>query len=129
MLRAAPCPPRLPTGAAGGAVAPPRPKYVRYSDPALQNAYANVVAGVSELTIPIYGRVFNDETADKLATNLIDAVRRLPQSTEIQERVRCEIGPALEAAVRAEVGKIVLGTLAAGFAVMSGISLMRVVRR
>lgn len=87
------CPPPMPQEPPGPP--PPPALYNRYSDPALQDSYARLVAAMRQKAIPVYGNIFSQDDADVMARYLLDAVRGLPQSRELQERARCAIQPII----------------------------------
>jgi hypothetical protein len=125
LLGAVPCPPPV---MIQPSAPPPKPKYQRYDDPTLQQAYARVVGAVRELSVPIYGTVFSDDAADKTARGLIDAVRAMPQSSEMQARARCALEPGVRGAAVAGVQPYVIGLGIATVAAL-GLSTWALLRR
>lgn len=107
----------------------PQARYTRYDDPRLQEAYARLVAALQEKTFPVYGKVFSDEDADKIGRQAIDAVRALPESHELRQRIECLIDPIVRASARAVVGQLLLGSFAFSLAGIAGYGLWRVYRR
>jgi hypothetical protein len=97
---------------------PPQPKHVRYGDPALQNAYAYLVAALRTKSVPIYGRIFSEDEADQMAQHAINAVRALPGSAELKTRAQCALEPPVTAAVRDTVGRLLLGSFVFGLGVV-----------
>jgi hypothetical protein len=124
------CPLPIPGGGPSESfVTPYRPKYHRYQDRKLHEAYTHVVSALREKQVPVYGHIFTEDEADKMARNVIDALRKLPQSAELQERARCALEPMVAGAARAEVAKLLLGTLAFGTLSVAALTAWRHVRR
>lgn len=128
-LGAAECPPPIPSGGSGGFVTPLRPKYRRYQDQGLHEAYTHVVSALRKAEVPVYGKVFSENEADAIARQAVDAVRKLPQSTELQNRLRCVIEPMVAGAARSAVSRLLLGAVVVGMAGVAGGAGWRLARR
>lgn len=110
--------PRSPSSTAAVGPLPPTPRYRRYDDRQLQDAYAHVVAALRTTSIPVYGKIFSEDDADQMARHTIDAVRRLTGSADLRTRAICAVTPAITAEVHETVGRLLLGAMTVGIGAM-----------
>jgi len=131
MLHAAACPPALAPSLPSEP--PPKTKYFRYSDPALQNAYAYIVAALRTKSVWGYGTIFSEDEADQMAQHAINAVRALPESAELRARALCALEPPIAATVattaRDTVGRLLLGSFVFGLGAVSARALFKLVTK
>lgn len=124
MLLAQPCPAALP---GVPLPAPPRPPFARYDDPQLQAAYAHIVAALRTPTV-VGRNLFTPEEADQMARHAVDAVRGLPDSPELRERLRCAITPAVRFAAGQETGRQLAWLLVLQLGGIAGAALFKLLR-
>lgn len=127
-MLAASCPPSAKGSGGPPAPPPPRPRFSRYADPELQTAYARVVAALRTPTVAGVNVISEDE-ADTMSRYLIDAVRELPESAELQARARCALEPLVGAAATQAVGRLLLGVFAAVLGAGTALVAVRTLRR
>ena len=121
MIFGASCPVKTKPSAPPSPPSPvPSAKWTRYKDPKMQEAYARIYGALRTKDVALYGKIFSENEADLMARQAVDAVSALVSSKELRQQVECLIEPIAAAGARMAVGRLLLGTFAAGLAGISG---------
>jgi hypothetical protein len=104
------CPPPLAPSASTPA---PVAKYLRYSDSGLQSSYARLVAAFRKPKVAGVN-IIDEGEADVMARQIVDAVRSMPYSQELQTRARCAFEPVLAASLKATAARALVPAMLLG---------------